>query len=151
MERPNMLKSDQDKTTDPIAADRARRRQDIRQSIMWRRIKIVILGIVVLNAVSSLSATRASETVIPTHEPNVRFYLLKKEGTANKPILTYRREGSSGASYGKRQFDCKRVLTRYLAYGDTPDMADAGYPEPTMYPLVERSSAWYLGTYACAK
>jgi len=124
----------------------------LRRSIMRRRIRVLVLGSVVMSAVSSLfAATWAGETVIPTHEPNVQFYLLKKEGTANKPILTYRREGSSGVSYGKRQFDCKRALTRYLAYGDTLDMADEGYPEPSMYPLVEGSSAWYLGMYACEK
>src|SRR5262245_51071186 len=75
---------------------------------------------------------QAAEVQIPVEE-NARFYAISREGSANRPILSYRREGSSGTTYGKREFDCKRGLTRYLAYGDTAEMSDPGYPDPQLY------------------
>jgi hypothetical protein len=90
----------------------------------------------------------ATETQIPVAE-SARFFAINREGSATHPILSYRREGSSGVSYGKREFDCQAGATRYLAYGDTAEMADPGYPEPEMYPVVPGSSAWSLAKFAC--
>lgn len=78
-----------------------------------------------------------------------KYFLMKREGRANFPIITYRREGQT-ISWGKREFDCQRALTRYIAYGDTPSMTDEGMPEPEMYPIEPASIASYLRIEACS-
>ncbi len=82
-------------------------------------------------------------------DPGATYFVLKKAGTKQKPILTTKRTGSSGSSFAIREFDCKNKTARYLADSSTLEGLEGSKPEPSMSPVVEESVAWYQLRYSC--
>ncbi len=90
------------------------------------------------------------EIPVPS-DPKARYFLIKREGTSKKPILTTRRVGPSGNSFSKRVFDCRKHTFKYLGDGNTLAEMEKSKPEPTMAELVDGSISDYVWRYACGK
>lgn len=84
-------------------------------------------------------------------EPNVRFYVLEKGGTAARPTMVTKRVGSSGTSYSQKEFDCAAGTWRYLGDGDTLAQMRKSAPAPTMGPVQQGSTAWHQWQHACGR
>ena len=93
---------------------------------------------------------KSSEYSLPiSSDPGAKYYVLKKEGTKDRPILTTKRVGPSGTSYSKRIFDCQNKTTKYLGDGDTIAEMNNSKPSPRMGDIFPQSIAWYQCNHVC--
>jgi hypothetical protein len=87
---------------------------------------------------------------IPT-DPTASYAVLARGGSSKLPTLTTRRDGSSGASYAKRRFDCSSHTFAYLGEGDTLQEVERSGTADDMSGLVEGSISDFWWHYACGK
>jgi hypothetical protein len=100
-------------------------------------------------SVSPSQGTEEGERVVVPSDPKATYYILKREGTPKRPIVTTKRVGPSGTSFAKRESDCAKRTWRYLADGDTLADLDSAKPDEKMGPLVEGSIADVMWHHAC--
>ncbi|MNY79881.1 hypothetical protein D3C86_2207080 [compost metagenome] len=74
---------------------------------------------------------------------------MEKAGTSDLRTIVTRREGSSGASYSRRLYDCSANTVKYLGTGDSLEAMRTSRADPGMAPIVEGSIAYYVGIEAC--
>jgi len=77
------------------------------------------------------------------------YYVIKKEGSKDMPILITKRIGSSGTTYAKRIFDCQNKTTKYLGDGDSIAAMNRSSPSPRMGGIILQSIAWYQWNHVC--
>lgn len=108
--------------------------------------KIVIAMIASL-AASSVCAD-AIKFKVPS-DPKARYTIIERTGTGKIRQIVTKREGPSGASYSKREYDCQAATVRYIGTGDSLAEMRASKPDKRMAPVVDESIASYVGGAAC--
>jgi hypothetical protein len=86
-------------------------------------------------------------------EPNVEYRILKirRLRSGNLEVLS-RRDGPSGTSFARREYNCDDMTFRYLGEGDTREDAEKDAPNRgSMADLIDGSSAFSIGAAACVK
>lgn len=78
-------------------------------------------------------------TIDVPSDPKAKYVVIDEGGTPNLRTLTTRRVGSSGTSFARREFDCRKRTVRYLATGDTLE---------AMTPVNEKMSSLVAGSIA---
>lgn len=107
--------------------------------------KVILLSLVA----ASLSAHAAQERVKIPSDPNATFTIIERSGKGRVRTIVTKREGSSGVSYSRRQYDCQAATWKYLGTGDTPAKMNSSKPENKMTPVHDGSIASYVGGIAC--
>lgn len=98
---------------------------------------------------SAASNPKIGEPFKIPSDAKASYVVLEKSGKGDIKTIVTRREGSSGVSFSKREYDCKRKLVRYLGSGDTLEQMSRSKPDPKLAPIVQGSIADYVGGIAC--
>jgi len=85
---------------------------------------------------------------IPTDAKAI-YTVIERSGTGRIRTIVTKREGPSGTSYSKRQYDCDQNTWKYLGTGDTMEAMGASKPEKSMTPALAGSIASFVGGVAC--
>ncbi|HAJ7389262.1 TPA: hypothetical protein HNV44_10255 [Escherichia coli] len=103
---------------------------------------------VALIMLTSFGVSAATQISIPT-DSKAKYTILEQDLNGSMATITTKREGSSGVSYSKRQYDCSAWTVRYLGSGDTLEGMQSSAPDKNMAPIVDNSIAYYIGQKAC--
>ncbi|MFY9993638.1 MAG: hypothetical protein WAK61_01420 [Leclercia sp.] len=103
---------------------------------------------VALIMLTSFGVSAATQISIPT-DSKANYTILEQDLNGRMATITTKREGSSGVSYSKRQYDCSAWTVKYLGSGDTLEGMKSSVPDKNMAPIVDNSIAYYLGQKAC--
>jgi hypothetical protein len=82
-------------------------------------------------------------------DAKANFYVVEKGGQGNERTIITKREGASGISYSKRLYNCAEHTVKYLGTGDSLAAMAVSAADPSMAPIVEGSTAYYVGLQAC--
>lgn len=77
------------------------------------------------------------------------YVVLEMSGNGFLRTILTKRDGPSGASFAKREYNCKTSKVRYLGTGDTVEDARENRADPNMSDIVDGSIASYIGAIAC--
>lgn len=113
------------------------------------KIRKYIFGLIAIIIAGLYSPSDAKERIPVPSDLHAKYFLISREGTKDKPIITTMRVGTSGTSYSKRIFDCVRGTGKYLGDGDTIEQMNASKPQPYMYEMTAYSISYYVYKYAC--
>ena len=95
------------------------------------------------------SAFAAGQSISVPSDSKARYTVVDKTSKGFTRIITVRRDGPSGTSFTKREVDCSRGRSRYLAEGDTMQELRANKQNNTMSYPVEGSISDYVTQAAC--
>lgn len=96
------------------------------------------------------STAAAQQAISVPSDAKASYTVLEKAGKGNTRTIVTRRQGSSGESFSKREYDCSRALVRYLGTGDTLTEMKASRPREQLGPIVSGSIAYWVGVEACS-
>ncbi|WP_343293312.1 hypothetical protein AAHN93_02515 [Vandammella animalimorsus] len=87
--------------------------------------------------------------VIPS-DPGATYKILSIKRKGGIAEISSERQGKIYLGYTKREFDCKKNLTRYIAEGETKQDLEKSNPDK-WGPIVDGSIAYWQGKIACNK
>ncbi|MFM9847084.1 MAG: hypothetical protein ACKVP3_07980 [Hyphomicrobiaceae bacterium] len=91
----------------------------------------------------------ANNIPIPS-DAKARYTMLSLRNEGELVSVETRRDGPSGTSYARRLVDCRRMLSKYTATGDTQEDLKRSKPAEKMTPMVEGSISDVVSRFACA-
>ncbi|WP_040903933.1 hypothetical protein [Yokenella regensburgei] len=104
--------------------------------------------VLTVGAILSFNVLAANVVSVPT-DTKASYTILDKTRNGDIATITTKREGPSGVSYSKRQYDCNAWTVKYLGDGESIEQMNSSAPDPNMAPIVDRSIAYYIGQKAC--